>query len=134
MLSNHPSVLALLKEELVGLLTTVNDAGQPQASPVWHVTDGDDLIVYSRPNARRLANLQSHPKVSYNLRGDPKGDSIVTMEGTARPDPNAPSPIGALDYMSKYTEEMIRLGWSVEEYDQEFPIAIRITVTRIRAT
>ena len=134
MLSAHPSALAKLDQELVGWLTTVNDAGQPQSSPVWHVTDGDDLIVYSRPNARRLVNLQSNPKVAYNLRGDPQGDTIVTTEGTAQADPTAPSPLGSPEYMAKYAKEMIRLGWTSEEYDQEFAIAIRITITRLRAT
>lgn len=134
MLSDHPKVLTQLDSELVGWLTTVSDDGQPQASPVWHVTDGDDLIVFSRPNARRLTNLKNHPKVAYNLRGDPGGDTVVTMEGTARADSTFPSPLGNSSYISKYREEMTRLGWTPAEYDEEFPVAIRITITRIRAT
>ena len=134
MLSEYPPVLELLDKELIGWLTTVNQAGQPQASPVWHVTDGEDLIVYSRPNARRLTNLQANPRVAYNLRGDPKGDTIVSMEGMANVDTAAPSPLGVSAYMTKYGDEMVRLGWSPEQYDVEFPIAIRITITRIRTT
>ena len=51
-----------------------------------------------------------------------------------QPDPTAPSPLGSPGYMAKYAEEMIRLGWTAEEYDEEFSIAIRITITRLRAT
>ena len=94
MLGDHPDVLSKLRDELVGWLTTVDEAGQPQASPVWHVTDGDDLIVFSRVNARRLSNLRSNPKVAYNLRGDERGDVIVTMEGMARVDSTFPRPSG----------------------------------------
>jgi PPOX class probable F420-dependent enzyme len=133
MLADYPSVVTQLDEELVGWLTSVNEAGQPQASPVWHVTDGGEIVVYNRANARRLTNLRSNPKVAYNLRGDPRGDKVVSMEGTARVDPEAAAPLGVPAYMTKYRDEMIRLGWSPEEYDEEFPVAIRITVTRVRA-
>ena len=133
MLGDHPSVLALLHEELIGWLTTVNEVGQPQASPVWHVTDGDQLVIYSRALATRLTNLQSNPRVAYNLRGDPQGDTVVTMEGTARTDPTASSPSGIPAYMAKYRAEIVRLGWTPEQYDEEFPVAIRITITRVRA-
>jgi hypothetical protein len=35
--------------------------------------------------------------------------------------------------MAKYGDEMIRLGWTAEHYDQEFPVRIRIIINRIRA-
>ena len=132
MLGDHPEALSKLRDELIGWLTTVDGAGQSQASPIWHVTDEDDLIVFSRVNARRLSNLRSNPKVAYNLRGDKRGDVIV-MEGTARVDSAFPGPSGVADYVDKYGKEMLRLGWSPEEYDAEFPVAIRIKITRVRA-
>ena len=134
MLRDQPSVAARLDQELVGWLTTVNTNGQPQASAVWHVTDGDELVVYSRANATRLTNLESNPRVAYNLRGDAQGDTVVTMEGTARVDSTSAGPLADMTYMTKYTDEMMRLGWTPEEYDEEFPVVIRITITRIRSS
>ena len=134
MLRDQPSVAARLDQELVGWLTTVNTDGQPQASAVWHVTDGDELVVYSRANATRLTNLESNPRVAYNLRGDAQGDTVVTMEGTARVDSTSPGPLADMTYMTKYTDEMMRLGWTPEEYGEEFPVVIRITITRIRSS
>lgn len=133
MLTDHPGALAQLDEELIGWLTTVNEKGQPQASPVWHVTDGNELVVYSRTDAHRLANLESNPRVAYNLRGDRQGDTIVTMEGTARIDRAAPSPIDDPSYMAKYGEEIVRLGWTPESYAAEFSVAIRVTINKVRA-
>ena len=133
MLRDHPSVAAQLDYELVGWLTTVNRHGQPQASAVWHVTDGDELVVYSRADATRLTNLETNAKGAYNLRGDPQGDSVVTMEGTAHLDPTSLGPLADMTYMNKYTDEMLRLGWTLKKYDEEFPVMIRITITRIRA-
>ncbi len=133
MLTDHPSVVARLNEDLLGWLTTVDEAGQPQASPIWFVIDGDDLLVHNRVDARRLTNLELSPKIAFNLRGDPQGDSIVTLEGTASIDPDVSTPLGSTDYMTKYGDEIVRLGWTHEEYDEEFPVAIRIMVTRVRA-
>ncbi len=133
MLTDHPSVVARMDRELLGWLTTVNSAGQPQASPIWFVTDGDDLVVHNRVDARRLTNLELNPRIAFNLRGDPRGDSIVTLEGTASVDPSVPTPLGSTDYMNKYGDEIVRLGWTHEEYDEEFPVEIRIVVTRVRS-
>ena len=133
MLSSNPEAVRLLQSELVGWLTTVTPAGQPQAQPVWHVIDGDDLLVFRRPTARRLKNIATNPKVSYNLRGDPHGDVIVSLEGRASVDDSLGSPAHNFDYVEKYESEMVRLGWSVEEYDSEFSTPVRIEVTRLRA-
>ncbi len=133
MLANHPSVVAQLDEDLVGWLTTVTNEGQPQTSAVWHVIIGDELVVFSRADATRLTNLESSPKVAFNLRGDPRGDTVVTLEGTAVVDETASGPLGVPTYMAKYGDEMTRLGWTDEQYDQEFPVGIRITINRIRA-
>lgn len=133
MLTAHPEVISLLDEELVGWLTTVNEAGQPQASPVWHVIDGEYLIVFSRPNARRLRNIERNPRVAYNLRGDFQGDTVVTLEGIASVDPALGTPLGNREYLDKYVDEMARLGWTPEEYDAEFSVPLRIEITRVRA-
>ena len=110
MLTDHPSVIIRLDGELLGWLTTVNDAGRPQASPIWFVIDGDDLLVHNRVDARRLTNLESNPKIAFNLRGDPRGNSIVTLEGTASIDPDVPTPLGSTDYMTKYGDEIVSVG------------------------
>lgn len=133
MLEEHPKVGAQLDEELIGWLTTVDSHHQPQSSPIWFIRDGNDLVLYSRPNATRLTNLATNDHVAFNLRGDRRGDTIVTLEGTAAPQPAAPTPLGVLAYMRKYGDEMVRLGWTHDRYDNEFPVAIRIVVTRVRA-
>lgn len=133
MLNSYPEVVELLNNELVGWLTTVTPEGQPQAQPVWHEIDGQDLVVFNRPTARRLVNIASNPRVSYNLRGDRHGDLVISMEGRAALDASLGSPIANSRYVAKYSQEMVRLGWSPAEYDAEFSTPLRITLTRIRA-
>lgn len=132
MLTRYPETLPLLNNELVGWLTTVNADNQPQASAIWFVVDGDDLIIYSRPTATRLPNIAVHPKVAFNLRGDPEGDEPLTLEGHAIVDPTAPNAIENAAYIQKYGSEMLRLGWTHAEYGELFSVAVRVKVTRVR--
>lgn len=133
MLSGRPDVAARCRTDLVGWLTTVAPHGQPQSSIVWHVVDGDDLVIYSRPDATRLVNLAANPLVAYNLRGDRRGDHVVTMEGRAMVDESLPTPLRNPAYMEKYRAEIRRLGWTPEWYDAHFSTPIRFVVTRIRS-
>ena len=50
-------------------------------SAVWFIREDDDLVVYSSPTASRMANLAINPRAAFNLRGDFRGDTIVTLEG-----------------------------------------------------
>jgi PPOX class probable F420-dependent enzyme len=133
MLSSHPVARTRLDAALVGWLTTVDPEGQPQASAVWHIVDGDDLIVYSRPDATRLVNLASNPRVAYNLPGDPGGDHVLTMEGRARVDSSLPATVDNAAYMAKYGAEIIRIGWTHEGFSSDFSTPLRIEIERIRA-
>lgn len=132
-MSRHPDVLSWCHTDLVGWLTTVAPDGQPQSSIVWHVVDGDDLVIYSRPDATRLVNLAANPLVAYNLRGDRRGDHMVTLEGRAMIDGSLPSPLGNPTYVAKYRAEILRLGWTPEWYSSTFSTPIRLFVTRIRS-
>ena len=97
------------------------------------MTDGDDILIFSRSDATRPVNLSGNPRVAYNLRGDFQGDHVVTMEGIATVEPDAPGPLGNARYISKYKSEILRLGWTPEQFDRDFPVSVRIAVTRIRA-
>ena len=128
-----PAIAERLDNELVGWLTSVNADGQPQNSAVWYIRDGNDIVMYSRPDATRLTNLATNPRVAFNLGGDRQGDSITTLEGTAVADPDLPSRLGTAGYIAKYGDENVRLGWTHQDYDGLFSVPIRITITRIRA-
>lgn len=133
MLDTHPAVVDQLDRDLVGWLTTVNGDDQPQSSPIWFLREGNDLVMYSRADAKRLDNLATNPKVAFNLRGDEQGDTVVTLEGKARIDPDAPSALDVPAYVDKYGDEMIRLGWTHESFAVDYSVAIRIVATRLRS-
>jgi PPOX class probable F420-dependent enzyme len=124
--------LERLERELVIWLTTVSPSGQPQASPVWFLWDDGEIIVYSLKGAPRARNISGHPEVALNLNSTPSGGDVVSLEGVARLDPDAPSSATYTDYALKYRALLDEYGWTPEYFAREYPDAIRIRVTRVR--
>jgi PPOX class probable F420-dependent enzyme len=123
--------VARLTDEPVIWLTTVSPGGQPQTSPVWFLYDGEFLI-YSLGEAARLRNIDTNPRVSLNLDGNGEGGDIISIEGRARVD-RTPSPSTDVPaYQAKYTPYIERNGWTPEQFATDYPVAIRITPTRVR--
>ena len=132
MLDNYPAVVDQLDRDLVGWLTTVNRNLQPQSSPIWYLRVGTDLMIYSRADATRITNLATNSNVAFNLRGDKQGDTIVSLEGVAVIEPDSPTPLRVPEYLAKYGDEIVRLGWTNETFDRDFSLPIRINVKRVR--
>ena len=133
MFENRPELAASLDHELVGWLTTVTASGQPQSSVVWFLRDGADLLVYSKPDATKLANVAVNPRVAFNLRGDELGDTMATFEGTAQVVESPTPPHRDPAYLDKYRGEISRLGWVPDQFADDYSALIRITIDRIRS-
>jgi PPOX class probable F420-dependent enzyme len=121
-----------LQEEIVIWLTTVGADGTPQPNPVWFIWDGESLLTYNRPDARRIAHIRDRPRVSLNFDGNGKGGDIMVITGDARPAPDAPPPDQQPAYVDKYRDRMIRVSGSPEQFAEEYPVPIRIHPTRVR--
>lgn len=121
-----------LSSELMMWMTTVTPQGQPQTSPVWFLWDDPVFWVYSLDPTARLANIAANPRVSLNLNCDDHGADIVTIEGTATIDPEAPAANENPAYVARYRDRMDG-GWgSPEGFAAEYPAVIKITPTRVR--
>ena len=125
--------VARLTDETILWMTTVRPGGQPQASPVWFLYEDGEFLVYSKKGTARTANLVANPRVSLNLDGNGEGGDIVSIEGTARIDPDAPPSSAVPAYQEKYAGYLERHGWTPEWFAANYPVAIRITPTRSRA-
>ena len=121
-----------LGKAIVVWLTTVRPDGQPQTSPVWFMWDGERFLVYSRPSSGKIPNIRSNPHVSLNLDGDGDGGEIVTIEGTAEIDGEAPFANEIAAYVEKYRQHIKRLGSEPGPFARAYSTAIRILPTRRR--
>ena len=128
----HAYVERRLRDAVVIWLTSVRSDGQPQTSPVWFLWDGERFLIYSQPTSRKVPNIRGNPRVSLNLDGDADGGEILTIEGTAEIDEQAPLANEVEGYVEKYREHIKRLGDEPEPFARMYSTPIRITPTRRR--
>ena len=63
---------------------------------------------------------------------DRTGDDIVTFEGEAQLDPDAPPASAVPAYLAKYGGLIKVNGWTPESFSRDYPDPIRIRPTRLR--
>ena len=120
-----------LRQEIIGWLTTVSPQGAPQPVPVWFLWDGaGSVLVYSRPDMRKLRNIEANPKVSLNLDSDGVDTDIVICSGEVRVTDDPPA-TEVPEYVEKYAERIAALGWTPDSFAADFSIPLRIDLTRI---
>ena len=122
-----------LEEDRVVWLTSVAADGTPQPNPVWFIVDGEELLVWNRPDARRLEHVRRRPRVSLNFNSSPPGGDILVITGDARRDDRAPLPHEVPAYVEKYGEAMRRISKSLEGFSREYPVLLRIRPDRVRS-
>jgi PPOX class probable F420-dependent enzyme len=118
----------------VAWLTTVTDSGAPAPNPVWFVPDGDDLLVFSAPSARKVHNIGQRPQVTLHFNSDAHGGDVVVITGEATATPDRP-PSAVAAYVDKYESAITgALGTTVADIDATYNTEIRIRPTRVRLT
>jgi PPOX class probable F420-dependent enzyme len=120
-----------LRESIIGWLTTVTPEGGPRPIPVWFLWDGDrSILLYSRPEKRKLQNMAANPRVSLNLDSDGVEADIVVCWGEMRVSDDLPANEVA-EYVEKYKGRIAALGWTPESFAADFSVPLRIDLSRI---
>lgn len=122
-----------LRDERVIWLTTIAGDESPQPNPVWFLwEDPDVLLIYNRPDAWRLRHISRRPRVALHFDGNGRGGDVVVFTGSAAPAPDLPQPHRNAAYLAKYTESMVRVSGTTEQFSSDYPIGVRVVVDRIR--
>jgi PPOX class probable F420-dependent enzyme len=119
-----------LRQEPVIWLTTVKTDGQPQSSPIWFLWDNGTFLAHSKPD-QKIRNIRQNPHVALHLN-DHHGGDVVTIEGTAEILPGDSAANLKPTYLDKYREGIKQLGTTPEQIMADYPVAFRVTPTRIR--
>jgi PPOX class probable F420-dependent enzyme len=120
-----------LTNDLIGWLTTVGKDGTPHPKPVWFLRQGDDILIYSRPNTAKIPHIARNPRVSLNLDGDGKGGNIVILAGSARVDVSLPPADQIPEYVAKYRDGMNRVTGSPAAFAAAYSVGIRFTPEKL---
>lgn len=87
-ISFSPAVLALLDSAAVATVVTLDPDGTPQVSAAWVGLDGDDIVIGTLDDQRKLRNLRRDPRIAVTIQTDtinPWGlREYVVLHGTAR--------------------------------------------------
>src|SRR5688572_33183735 len=74
---------AALRTDPVVWLSSVQRDGRPHLVPVWFHWDGEQIVAFSKPHARKVDNLRDQPRVMLAI-GTPGLDFAVELiEATA---------------------------------------------------
>jgi PPOX class probable F420-dependent enzyme len=115
-----------LEEEPVVWLSTVRPDGTPHIVPIWFWWDGEALLVFSKPAAQKIRNLQANPVVMLGV-GDPDDDfDIGLLEGRAELLSATTAEVMPEAHVEKYRLQMASIGLTVDEYVAPYWQVIRI--------
>lgn len=121
-----------LHDDPIIWLTTVAPDGTPQPNPVWFLWDENEILVYSLADAKRLEHIARNPHVSLNFDGNGHGGDIIVITGQARVS-TQDSPADQFPaYVEKYSDFITRSFKTPENFARRYPVALRITPTRVR--
>ncbi|GAU64751.1 putative oxidoreductase [Streptomyces sp. NBRC 110611] len=77
------SLKELLDTPVFVTLATIQPDGSPQASPVWVLREGDDLLVSTTVGTRKEANLRRDPRVTVVVQPSDAPYTYAEIRGTA---------------------------------------------------
>ena len=120
-----------LNEAIIGWLTTVTPDGGPRPIPVWFLWDGErSILLYSRPEKRKLANVAANPKVSLNLDSDGIDADILICWGEMHVSGDPPAN-EVPEYIRKYAGPIEALGGTPHSFAADFSVPRRIELSRL---
>lgn len=126
------TITARLNSEHVIWLTTVGPSGTPQPNPVWFQWRDGEFLIFSQDDKPKVRNIIRNSRVSLNLNCTEWGDEVTVLTGAARIADGPPSEAEIAAYTTKYTEGMVSISMTPEQFYAEYTAAIRITPDRLR--
>ena len=98
--------------------------------PVWFLWEGETFLIYSQPGRQKLKNIGSNSRVGLHLNSNTRGGDVVRIEGTAEVVQNVPPADGLGEYVEKYRESIVRIGFDPEGFARTYSVALRVTPDR----
>ena len=72
---------SVLSQPVIVRLTTIRPDGYPHTVPVWFMLDGEELVLFSLRDNRKVRNVLANPKGCIAIGGDPVGSPCYLVDG-----------------------------------------------------
>ena len=119
-------VLPMLEDERVVWLSTVGEDGSPHLVPTWFWWDGEDLLLWSKPNAVKVRNVRANPRLMIAV-GHPDEDFAVGLIAATATLDDAPVPDA---FFTKYAADLGEAALHPDGYRAVYTQTVRVTPTR----
>ena len=103
-----------------------------RSAPVWFLWEDETFLIYTLANAKRLAHIERNPHVALNFNSDGTGGDIIVFTGKARQAPDTPPADQYPAYAEKYRGLIAEEFQTAENFARGYPVALRITPTKVR--
>jgi general stress protein 26 len=77
----NEQVRAFLQKPLTAYMAVIDTNGYPHNVPVWFGNDGDDILIFSDRETRKVRSIQANPKGAITIGGDPAGAECYLFKG-----------------------------------------------------
>ena len=83
------TVREFLQKPLIARMSTIDPNGYPHTVPVWFALDGDDIVIISVRETRKVGHILANPKGAVTIGGDPDDGAgyLIKGEFSIEPDP-----------------------------------------------
>jgi len=125
----RPSIEAALRDDPVVWLSSVQTDGRPHLVPVWFHWDGDRIVAFSKPHARKVDNLRDQPSVMLAVGTLGPEFDVELIEATAELPDEPAERIMPEGFGAKYRELLHRAGLTAQRFAEVYsqPIVLRPT-------
>jgi PPOX class probable F420-dependent enzyme len=126
----RPSAAAALATDEVAWLSSVRPDGRPHLVAVWFHWDGERVVAFSKPHAKKVENLRREPRVMIAV-GTPGPEFELELIEADAELPAAPTaeviPHG---FGRKYADLLRRAGLTVQRFTEVYSQPIVMKPTR----
>jgi PPOX class probable F420-dependent enzyme len=125
----RPSVDAALRADPVAWLSSVQADGRPHVAPVWFHWDGERIVAFSKPDARKIDNLRERPTAMLAVGTPGPEFDVELIEATAELPDRPASDVMPEGFGAKYRELLRRAALSTQRFAEVYsqPIVLRPT-------
>ncbi len=74
----------LLGEPIISFITTLRADETPHTTPVWHIVDGEEVVVAVGRNTVKARNVRNNPSVALCVAADESPQRWILVNGSAR--------------------------------------------------
>lgn len=120
---------SLLIQSVIARFSTVRPDGYPHTVPVWFMLDGEDLLIFSLKDTRKVKNALSHPKGCLSIGGDPAGSPGYLIDGDLTVEADSDHVIAAR--ITHHYEPPEKAEEDLQAWRDEIFVAVRLKPRRV---